>query len=172
MIIRVMGEMDIHSFTAASLADVPPHIQDISADGLDSADYANWLGSQLDGVEAEQTLADDDKRSFVEQMASYLLSVSETEIGNDEFVMMLVLREKWPVGSKAKFKIKADRVGASHTYHLIFSPTQTGVDFGDDASLQQAETKALTSLLPVLKKNRKAFANSSGLQQFLKQVAS
>ena len=41
---------------------------------------------------------------------------------DEQIIMLLILRERWPVGSKAKFKAIADRVGASHTYHLMGCP--------------------------------------------------
>ena len=88
----------------------------------------------------------------------------------DDFVLLLVLREKWPVGSKARFKAVADRVGASHTYRLLTCPLQKGADISDEESLSQVEAASLRAMVPVLKKARKQFANSSGLQQFLQQL--
>ena len=61
------------------------------------------------------------------------------------------LREKWPVGSKAKFKILADRVGADHTY-LAVPCGAVKIDALDDAaSLKEAETQQLAATLPFIK---------------------
>ena len=85
--------------------------------------------------------------------------------------MLLILRERWPVGSKARFKAVADRVGASHTYHLIACPMQDAVDFDDDEEMSSAEAKSLHAMVPEMRRTRKQFAASSGLQQFLKNLS-
>ena len=85
--------------------------------------------------------------------------------------MLLILRERWAVGSKAKFRVIADRVGADHTYHLMACPVREGVDFDDDEAMSSAEAKSLHAMVPVMKRSRKQFANSSGLQQFLKNLS-
>ena len=68
-----------------------------------------------------------------------------------------------------RFKAVANRVGASHTYRLLTCPLK-GADISDEESLSQAEAASLHAMMPVLKKARKQFANSSGLQQFLQQL--
>jgi hypothetical protein len=47
---------------------------------------------------------------------------------------------------------------------------QKGADIADEDSLSTAETASLRAMVPTLKKIRKQFANSSGLQQFLHQL--
>jgi hypothetical protein len=53
---------------------------------------------------------------------------------------------------------------------LLACPLQKGADISDEDSLSKAEAAALRAMVPVLKKARKQFANSSGLQQFLQQL--
>ena len=50
-------------------------------------------------------------------------------------------------------------------------PVQKGVDFDDDEAMSSAEAKSLNAMIPVMKRSRKQFANSSGLQQFLKNLS-
>ena len=170
MIIRAMGEMEIHSFSCAELPKTCP-VEALLPEDKDRADMINWLGAQLDGASAAEVIADDTRRAQVEQMAAYLLSQTEHVPDDDDYVLLLILREKWPVGSKAKFKLKAERVSAEFTYHFLVCPPQKGVTPDDNDALQTAETQSLAAMLPVLKANRKRFAASSGLQQFLQQVA-
>ncbi len=170
MIIRAMGEMEIHSFSCDELpSQCPPHDQ--MPDDKDKADIINWLGSKLDGASAQDVIADEASRKLVEAVAAYLVSDLEQPLADDDFVLLLILREKWPVGSKAKFKLKAERVSSEFTYHFLVCPPQKGASLEDDNSLQTAETQSLAAMLPVLKANRKRFAASSGLQQFLQQVS-
>ena len=48
---------------------------------------------------------------------------------------------------------------------------QEGVDFDDDGAMSSAQAKSLHAMVPVMKRSRKQFANSSGLQQFLKNLS-
>ena len=169
MQLRAMGEMEIHSFAHAELPASPPQISDLPEDA-DKADMINWLGARLDGDTASVTLEEASKRAEIEEMAAYLLGQSDISAEADDFVLMLILREKWPVGSKAAFRKKAERAGADFTYHFLVCPAQQGALADDEESLQKAETQSLSAILPLLKANRKRFASSSGLQQFLKQV--
>ena len=45
------------------------------------------------------------------------------------------------------------------------------VDFNDDEAISSAEAESLRAIVPVMKRQRKQFANSSGLQQFLKNLS-
>ena len=139
MIIRAMGEMEIHSFSCAELPKTCP-VEALLPEDKDRADMINWLGAQLDGASAAEVIADDTRRAQVEQMAAYLLSQTEHVPDDDDYVLLLILREKWPVGSKAKFKLKAERVSAEFTYHFLVCPPQKGVTPDDDDALQTAET--------------------------------
>jgi hypothetical protein len=63
------------------------------------------------------------------------------------FFLLTILREKWPIGSKAKFKILADRVGADHTY-LAVPCGAVKIDALDDAAiLKEAETQQLAATI-------------------------
>ncbi len=171
MIIRVMGEIEIHCFEpdgiVGSTADIPPLS---SLDEVRDGDIINWLGYALDNPAAPSLDEDENWRGQVEGAAKILAAPALAKANADDFVLLLVLREKWPVGTKAKFKIQADRVGASHTYRLLSCPLQKGADITDEESLSAAETASLRAMIPTLKKIRKQFANSSGLQQFLHQL--
>jgi hypothetical protein len=85
----------------------------------------------------------------------------------DSFVLMLVLRERWPVGSKAKLRDIATRAGATFSYKLVVCPPQPFNEGADDEAVAKAEAASLAEMLPTLKRARKQFASSSGLQQFL-----
>jgi hypothetical protein len=80
---------------------------------------------------------------------------------------MLVLRERWPVGSKAKLRDIAARAGAVFSYKLVVCPPQPFTEGSDDEAVAKAEAASLAEMLPTLKRARKQFASSSGLQQFL-----
>ena len=84
--------------------------------------------------------------------------------------MLTILREKWPVGSKAKFKTLADRVGADHTYLAVPCGAVQIDELDDEASLKEAETHQLAATLGFYKANRKRFANSSAVQGLIKQA--
>ena len=171
MIVRLMGEIDIHSFKADSLLSDRPSPDGVSAqDKLTDGDVINWLGWALDSGAADRLEDDEGFRAQVEAAGRYLAHLRQPDLGTGQFLMLLILRERWPVGSKAKFKTVADRVGASHTYHLIACPVQDGVAFDDEESLSSAEAKSLHAMVPFMKRSRKQFAASSGLQQFLKNL--
>ena len=172
MIIRLMGEIDIHSFTADSLLLEQPVISNLQMpDGVSDSDMINWLGQALDSGAADRLEGDEEFRRQVESAGRYLTGLRQPGLKDGQFIMLLILRERWPVGSKAKFKAIADRVGASHTYHLMACPVQEGVEFDDDGAMSSAEAKSLHAMVPVMKRSRKQFANSSGLQQFLKNLS-
>ena len=172
MIIRLMGEIDIHSFRAESLLLEQPLIRNLHMpDGASDSDVINWLGWVLDSGAADRLEEDEEFRGQVETAGRYLTGLRQPGLKDDQFIMLLILRERWPVGGKAKFRVIADRVGASHTYHLMACPVQGTVDFDDDEAMSSAEAKSLHAMVPVMKRSRKQFANSSGLQQFLKNLS-
>lgn len=165
--IRLMGETDI--------VDIDPSSHDGTAHpllmGLDAADRMNLLGHWLDQDRGEALADDADHRLAMTAIANaYLADQSAVALGDDaNFVILTVLREKWPVGSKARFQSVADRVGAQHTYlaHLC-APSKVD-DFGDETALKQSETTQLMLALPTFKRNRKQFANSSAVQTLIRQ---
>lgn len=171
MIIRVMGEIEIHCFEQkGETASADKLFALTSIDSPGDGDIVNWLGKALDDAGAPSLEEDAGWREQVEIAAAILAAPALAKADADDFVLLLVLREKWPVGSKARFKAVADRVGASHTYRLLTCPLQKGADISDEESLSQAEAASLRAMVPALKKARKQFANSSGLQQFLQQL--
>ena len=166
--LRLMGESDI--------IDIDPSVHDGNVHprlmGLDTDDRINLLGHWLDQDRGEEVAADPDNLSAMIAIGAEFLAAQDGAGGwgsDVNFVVMTILREKWPVGSKAKFQARADRVGADHTYlaHLCV-PANIG-DLGDEAALKQSETAQLMMALPRFKQMRKAFANSSAVQTLIRQ---
>lgn len=176
-VLRVMGETDILEVQVTqerlSAHKAPNHAND-KADDWDRSDAANWLAHWLDGDRAASWMADKDLNDKMEATAIELLvsdenvqTFFETEAN---YLLLLLLREKWPVGSKASFKVKADKVEANHTYHMIYCTPHKIEKLDDAQMIAQAETNALGSHLPLLKKSRKIFANSSAVHGVIKQA--
>jgi len=110
----------------------------------------------MEATALDLLVTDDNASAFFDSEANYLL--------------MLLLREKWPVGSKASFKVKADKVEANHTYHMIYCTPQKIEKTDDEQMIASAESHALGSHLPLLKRSRKIFANSSAVHGVIKQA--
>lgn len=161
-ILRLMGESDVHYVSIASGTE-RARVSDIET----SEDKANWLGHMMD-AERFANISEADLAKL-DAIAEELYAERKADLSGN-FVMMVILREKWPVGSKAKFKVKADRVGAAHTYKLVICPTTTLDDLTDKEALEQAEYQALGAQVPAFKKAKKLFANSSAIHGFLKQT--
>ena len=172
-----MGEIDIHTVPGLIPSEQTP--VSLSAaifplSGLDDAnthDIKNWLGDQLDKADADESGPSDAEMKLIEDAAALLLyqQAEENDITYeaDSFVLMLVLRERWPVGSKAKLRDIATRAGATFSYKLVVCPPQPFTEGSDDEAVAKAEAASLAEMLPTLKRARKQFASSSGLQQFL-----
>ena len=175
--LRIMGEIDIHTVPGLIPSEQTP--VSLSAaifplSGLDDAnthDIKNWLGDQLDKADADESGPSDAEMKLIEDAAALLLyqQAEENDITYeaDSFVLMLVLRERWPVGSKAKLRDIATRAGATFSYKLVVCPPQPFTEGSDDEAVAKAEAASLAEMLPTLKRARKQFASSSGLQQFL-----
>ena len=160
-IVSVMGESQIETFdvqiTNKRVAlQAPKEVED----------QLNWLGSMLDIV-AEENLTHKIKEDINFIAESFVLEKLNTDAKG--YVLLLILREKWPVGQKAKFKARADRVNARHTYIAHICRPQPIVPSPDKNDLKKAEDSALASQLPFFKKNKKRFANSSALHEFIRQ---
>ena len=172
-----MGEIDIHTVPGLIPSEQTP--VSLSAaiaplSGLDDAtthDVKNWLGDQLDKADTDESGPSDAEMKLIEDAAALLLyqQAEENDITYeaDSFVLMLVLRERWPVGSKAKLRDIAARAGAVFSYKLVVCPPQPFTEGSDDEAVAKAEAASLAEMLPTLKRARKQFASSSGLQQFL-----
>ncbi len=175
--LRIMGEIDIHTVPGLTPSEQTPKslsaaIAPLSAlDDANTHDIKNWLGDQLDKVDADESGPSDAEMKLIEDAAALLLYQQAEEIGvayqADSFILMLVLRERWPVGSKAKLRDVAARAGAAFSYNLVVCPPQPFTDASDDEAVAKAEAASLAEMLPALKRARKQFASSSGLQQFL-----
>ena len=160
-ILSVMGESEIETFDVQiSHKRSPSELPSLEEDQI------NWLGSMLDCV-AEEELTDTQKADIAYVSESYILKNLKSDFKG--YVLLLVLREKWPVGQKAKFKVKADKVGASHTYIPHICEPQPIEPSPDETQIKTAEDKALASQLAFLKKNKKRFANSSAVHAYIGQ---
>ena len=167
-LLRLMGESDIIDIDPADHdGAVHPRLM-----GLDAADRINLLGHWLDHDQGEAMSDDPDTMSAMAAIGATFLAeqpVAESWGGAVNFVVMTVLREKWPVGSKSKFRAVAERVGASHTYLAYIRTAANLDDLADDAALKQSETAQLMMALPHYRQNRKRFASSSAVQTLIRQ---
>lgn len=172
-VLRVMGESDILEVMVDE-ARMSAHKAPSHDKSWDNADKANWLAHWLDGDRAAAWMDDAALSEKMEQTALSLLLDDENVAtfleSEGNYLLMLLLREKWPVGSKAGFKTKADKVGANHTYHMIYCTPQKIETLDDAQMIASAESHALGAHLPMLKKSRKIFANSSAVHAVIKQA--
>ena len=165
-IIRIMGETDIVDIEMTSGQLSHPLLM-----GLEEADRVNLLGHWMD-QDRGVALAEDP--AYLEAMAIIASDIVQADkhaaaiTAGANFTLVTILREKWPVGSKAKFKIVADRVKADHTYlaHVCAAMTLDNLDVAE--TLKQAETSQLSLALAYFKANRRRFANSSAVQSLLR----
>ena len=72
------------------------------------------------------------------------------------------------MGSKSKFEVVADRVGAEHTYISHICATAKLDNLEDHGALKQEETNQLSIALEFYKANRRRFANSSAVQGLIR----
>lgn len=170
-LIRIMGESDIVDVTMTRKAASHALLM-----GLDEADKVNLLGHWMDQDRGAELAADQSHLDAMTIMASEMIT-SEAKAGSAlafqleagaNFVLLTLLREKWPVGSKAKLKNIADRVTADHTYlaHICAAAKLDNLD--DEKSLKQEETRQLSLSLAFYKANRRRFANSSAVQGLIR----
>jgi hypothetical protein len=170
-LIRIMGESDIVDVTMTRKAASHALLM-----GLDSPDKVNLLGHWMDQDRGAELAADQNHLDAMTIIASEIVAskgntggelVSQLEAGAN-FVLLTLLREKWPVGSKAKFKTIADRVKADHTYLAHICAVAKLDNLDDEDSLKQEETRQLSLSLAFYKANRRRFANSSAVQGLIK----
>jgi len=166
ILIRIMGESDIVDVTMTRNAPSNAMLM-----GLDAADKVNLLGHWMDQDRGAELAADKNHLDAMTSIASDILAdsplASQLEAGAN-FVLLTLLREKWPVGSKAKFKIIAERVKADHTYLAHICAAAKLDELDDEDSLKQEETRQLSLALAFYKVNRRRFANSSAVQGLIK----
>ena len=169
IIIRIMGESDIVDVTMQPAGTSKHRL----VDGLGDQDKVNLLGHWMDQDRGAALAQDADHFAAMGIIASEFMSrhslFAACETGAN-FILLTILREKWPVGSKAKFKTFADRVGADHTYLAVPCGAVQIDELDDEASLKEAETHQLAATLGFYKTNRKRFANSSAVHGLIKQA--
>ena len=170
VLIRIMGESDIVDVNSTKIAVNAPVCSALLA-GLDRPDQINLLGHWMD-QDRGAALADNTAHlDAMTQIASNILADSPLAARIDagaNFMLLTILREKWPVGSKSKFKIIAGRVKAGHTYlaHICAAAKLDNLD--DEDTLKQEETRQLSLSLAFYKANRRRFANSSAVQELIR----
>ena len=165
-IIRIMGESDIVDVNMTKAITTSSKLVN-----LDFSDQINLLGHWVDQDRSAALIEDESYLSAMAQVASCILLNSKfnKEIAEGaNFALLTVLREKWPVGSKARFKAVADRVNAEHTYlaHVCSVSKIENLDVHE--ALKQEEAKHLSIALSFYKTNRRRFANSSAVQGLIK----
>ena len=111
-LLRLMGESDIIDIDPGQQGqDVHPRLM-----GLDESDRINLLGHWLDHDQGMAMSDDPDTMSAIISIAAGFLSASGSVPGwgsEVNFVVMTILRERWPVGSKSTYRTVAERVGAT-----------------------------------------------------------
>jgi hypothetical protein len=169
VLIRIMGESDIVDVNLIKTAVNAPDGSVFLA-GLDGSDQINLLGHWMD---QDRVAALADNTAYLDamtQIASNILAESPFKAHIDagaNFVLMTILREKWPVGSKSRFKVIADRVKADHTYLAHICAAAKLDDLDDEDSLKHKEARQLSLSLTFYKATRR-FANSSAVQGLIK----
>ncbi len=170
VLIRIMGESDIADVNMIKTS-ANAQVGSTLLVGLDRPDQINLLGHWMDQDRGASLIGDKVHLDAMTEIASNIVADSSlaAEINaGANFVLLTILREKWPVGSKLKFKVIADRVNANHTYlaHLCAATTLETLD--DQNMLKQEETNQLSVALAFYKANRRHFANSSAVQGLIK----
>ena len=170
VLIRIMGESDI---VDVNMVKTEAETSDDSAllAGLDRPDQINLLGHWMDQDRGVALVGEKAYLDAMKHIASNIVVDSpfaaEIDAGAN-FVLLTILREKWPVGSKAKFKTIAGRVKADHTYLAHICAVAKLDNLDDEGSLKQEETRQLSLSLAFYKANRRCFANSSAVQGLIK----
>jgi hypothetical protein len=164
--IRIMGETDIVDIEMTNGQLSHPLLM-----GLDLADRVNLLGHWMDQDRGAALAADSAHLAAMGMIASDIVQAdthAAAITAGANFALVTILREKWPVGSKAKFKRVAARVKADHTYlaHVCAAMTLDNLDNAE--TLKQAETSQLSLALAYFKANRRRFANSSAVQGLIR----
>jgi len=162
-VFRLIGETDIVDIDPATVGGgAHPKLM-----GLDDADRINLLGHWLDQDRGEELQDDADFKSAMTVIGAALAPADQPDGIN--FTVITILREKWPVGSKAGFQKIADRVGAEHTYIVHVCTGARLDDLDDEAIMKQSETTQLITSVPHYRKQRKRYANSSAVQTLIRQ---
>ena len=167
-LLRLMGESDIIDIDPGQQGqDVHPRLM-----GLDESDRINLLGHWLDHDQGVAMSDDPDTMSAIISIAAGFLSASGSVPGwggEVNFVVMTILRERWPVGSKSTYRAVAERVGATHTYVAELCAPARLDDLTDEAALKQSETAQLMMALSRYRRDRKRYASSSAVQTLIRQ---
>ena len=140
--------------------------------GLDLHDKINLLGHWMDQDRGEALARDPEHLTAMTAITADFLANGEVDaafVNGTNFMLLTILREKWPVGSKAKFQKIAERVGAQHTYLAVACGPAKVDDLNDDDALKKAETSQLGLALVNFRRMRKHFANSSAVQTLIRQ---
>lgn len=170
VLIRIMGESDIVDVNLIKTARNAEGSSALLA-GLNRPDQINLLGHWMDQDRGASLAGDTVHLDAIAQIAISIVADNPLAAKIDtgaNFVLLTLLREKWPVGSKSKFKVIADRVGADHTYlsHICGAVKLDNLE--DHNALKREEAYQLSIALGFYKANRRRFANSSAVQGLIK----
>ncbi len=171
VIIRIMGESDVVDVTMQPVG-VPPKASPLLR-GKDAGDRMNLLGHWLDQGRGTTCAEDPTCLEAMTIIASEFMAtnpLSKDCQNGTTFILLTILREKWPVGLKAKFRVLANRVGANHTYLAHPCGANKLKNLSDEDSLKRSEADQLALALPFYRVNRKRFANSSAVQRLIKEA--
>jgi len=166
IIIRIMGESDI-----VDVEMTDGQLMHEMLVGLTDEDRLNLLGHWMDRDRGEALSG---KPSYLAAMAIIASAVVAKSTAKADladganFVLLTLLRERWPVGTKAKFRKVAERVKADHTYLAHVCAAARLDDLANKEALKQAETTQLSLALAFYKANRGRFANSSAVQGLIR----
>ena len=167
-LLRLMGESDIIDIDPTENGQqLHPRLM-----GLDDADRINLLGHWLDHDQGMAMSDDPETMSAMKSIAAGFLSASGSAPGwggEVNFVVMTILRERWPVGSKSRHRAVAERVGATHTYIAELCAPACLDDLSDETALKQSETAQLMMSLARFRRDRKRYASSSAVQTLIRQ---
>ena len=190
-LVRLMGESEIVDIdpdsggTANGASCVIP-------EGLDAGDRINLLGHWLDLCEDERLAERPEYLDAMRHIAGEVMATHTHGAPGDKatgkatgkdagatagkgggksanFYLVTILRERWPVGGRARFFERTKRVGARHTYivHLC-EPVQLN-DLGDETVVKNTETFLLRRAMPHFRRHRKTFSASSAVQTLIRQ---
>ena len=169
-LIRIMGESDIVDVPFIKTTSNVPDGSALLA-GLNWHDQVNLLGHWMDQDRGVSLFSDKVYLDAITQISSNILANSPLAAKIDagaNFFLLTILREKWPVGSKSKFKLIADRVGAEYTYLSHICGAASLDDLEHQNALKQQEANQLSIALGFYKANRRRFASSSAVQGLIR----
>lgn len=169
-LLRLMGETDIVDILGAEGTGCGERLP--IPEGIEAEDRINLLGHWLDVGDGEALAKKPGYLAAMFAIAEEILQKQDA-IGarvKGNFLLLTLLRERWPVGERAKYFKKTALVGAKHTYLAHLCPPASLDDLEDKAALGESETRMLREAMPHFRRHRKRFAPSSAVQKLIRQA--